>query len=312
MASASSGQSGATKKPNSLLKKISQNGIPLLHTLSGSNKKSPSDRRRDGDTDAGHDLAGKLGAASAPANEGSGDERFVMRRMSRAFSRALEVGGSVADEFGDLLDLAGSTTTAPVKGQVARSISSPPLKQMQRTEGDGLDFYSDTRTIKEGILLQEPDEVKENADKQNAKDIGFVEQRALQETARRSTTEGGELVQISTRGGLPMSPREVIFKDKMAFFLGVFNVVLTAWWIGAYPKTYHYLWGAKALTLFPLRWLSYRKKRWHYLMFEYCYVANGIGLYHCFFAPKSPVLHKITFSMGAGPLLCSILAMRNR
>jgi hypothetical protein len=103
----------------------------------------------------------------------------------------------------------------------------------------------------------------------------------------------------------------VVLLDKIAFFLGVWNVALSAYWVGAAPHTFHHYWLAKCLLLFTFRFFSYRRKGHHWLMLEFCYLGNLAGLYFAFLAPASAAARRVAFGVSAGPLMFSILAMRN-
>lgn len=108
-----------------------------------------------------------------------------------------------------------------------------------------------------------------------------------------------------------LNPDRIMLRDKIVFFVGVVNVALIAYWCGASPGTYYHFWAFKCATLFPMRWWSYKKKGWHYLMLELCYFGNLIGIAHLYYFRNSIFLRKMAFAYGAGPLMCSILAMRN-
>lgn len=49
----------------------------------------------------------------------------------------------------------------------------------------------------------------------------------------------------------------------------------------------------------------------HYLMLELCYFGNLLGIAHVYWYTKSMVMRKLFFAYGSGPLMWSILAMRN-
>jgi hypothetical protein len=108
-----------------------------------------------------------------------------------------------------------------------------------------------------------------------------------------------------------MEPQKVPFRDCVLFTLGVTNVALTAYIIGRWPHSYYHYWALKSVILFTLRYFSYKKKGLHYMMFELCYAAGFLGMAHAYFYQQSPVVRKAAFSMMAGPLQWSILAMRN-
>jgi hypothetical protein len=108
-----------------------------------------------------------------------------------------------------------------------------------------------------------------------------------------------------------LDPSRIIFRDKVVFFIGVLNVALIAFWIGAQPGTYYHFWTAKCAVLFPLRWWSYKQRNMHYMLLELCYFGNFIGIAQAYMYPYSPLLRKLSFAFAAGPLMFSILAMRN-
>ena len=125
-------------------------------------------------------------------------------------------------------------------------------------------------------------------------------------------------------------------RDEVAFFFGVVNVGLTAFWVGRSPETYYVYWTIKSALLFTWRFFSYRwvlistdvrsprlshsrhaprslarKKSLQWLMLELCYFGNILGLYHVWFTPTSIAQRHLAFAFAAGPLMFSIAAMRN-
>lgn len=86
---------------------------------------------------------------------------------------------------------------------------------------------------------------------------------------------------------------------------------LVAFWLGASPSTYQYCWLIKCLTLFTMRWFSYRSRGLHYMMLEFCYAGNILAALQIFWVPSSPLLRRLAFAHMAGPLMWSIVAMRN-
>ena len=105
--------------------------------------------------------------------------------------------------------------------------------------------------------------------------------------------------------------KSVMKRDTIAFFLGVVNVALIGFWMGKSPETYYHYWAFKSLVLFSWRWYTYRQKGWQYLMFELCYFGNFLGMIHVYFFPRVMLMRKLSFAVCAGPLMWSIMAMRN-
>ena len=69
---------------------------------------------------------------------------------------------------------------------------------------------------------------------------------------------------------------------------------LSAYWLGWSPTTFYRIYTAQAFVLFTLRWALYRIKKWHYYLFDFCYVANVLLLLHLWVFPHSAFLHKVT------------------
>lgn len=103
----------------------------------------------------------------------------------------------------------------------------------------------------------------------------------------------------------------VVLVDRLSFVLGVLDVALTAFWLGADPGSYQWFWLVKSVALFTLRYFSYRRRGLHYMMFEFCYAGNLLAAAHFFLAPHAAVLRRLAFAHMAGPLMWSIVAMRN-
>lgn len=132
--------------------------------------------------------------------------------------------------------------------------------------------------------LQEADEKEAEAQ------IEATLEPKLTETA----SQAGKRYEMTEKMGEGfLHPESIMFRDKVVFFVGVVNVVLIALWIGASPGTYYHFWTFKCATLFPLRWWSYKKRGWHYLMLELCYFGNLVGIAHVYFFPYSILLRKV-------------------
>jgi hypothetical protein len=184
------------------------------------------------------------------------DRRALLRKLSNVgsyVSRSLQEGGD-----GELL-----------ARKVSRAFTNAAddFQIFANDVGDFLDLP--------GAVNQAQEEFSEQEERGKV----AASKPALVEPSTPSTSQGvpsrPAIARTESTGKLRHLDK-AIFRDKAAFFIGVFDVVLTAWWIGASPSSYYHLWTFKCATLFPLRWLLYKRKGWHYLMFEYCYVANFV------------------------------------
>ena len=88
---------------------------------------------------------------------------------------------------------------------------------------------------------------------------------------------------------------------------------MSAYWLGWSPNTFYRIYTAEAFVLFTLRWALYRIKKWHYYLFDFCYVANVLLLIHLWVFPHSAYLHKVTpwISMHVHLLYAHMLAISN-
>lgn len=88
--------------------------------------------------------------------------------------------------------------------------------------------------------------------------------------------------------------------QRISFTVGCVNLWTTAYVLGAVP-TQFYLWHApKAVVLITARWLDFKKNGQHYLLYDFCYWANGLLLLYLFVLPKSALLFQIVFLCANG------------
>lgn len=70
----------------------------------------------------------------------------------------------------------------------------------------------------------------------------------------------------------------VSLKDKLAFFFGVMNVVTCCLLLGFAPDWIPALYSTQACLFLPYRVYSYKKKAYHYFLFDLCYAINALCL----------------------------------
>lgn len=100
---------------------------------------------------------------------------------------------------------------------------------------------------------------------------------------------------------------ELKLQDKSSFTLGVLNVCITCYLMGAAPE-YFYLWHTpKAVMLIGLRWYTFKQTSQHYLLYDFCYWANFLGLAYLWLWPTSHELFQVFFIVANGPLAWSVL-----
>jgi hypothetical protein len=105
--------------------------------------------------------------------------------------------------------------------------------------------------------------------------------------------------------------KRVVLRDKIAFVLGVFHIMASAFWLGYSPATFYKLYTVKALLLLTLRLCLYRRDKMHYYLLDFCYYANALMLFQSWALPEACGLQKVLFAFSMGPLAWSIVLFRN-
>eukprot|EP00282_Hemiselmis_andersenii_P014290 CAMPEP_0114137926 /NCGR_PEP_ID=MMETSP0043_2-20121206/16033_1 /TAXON_ID=464988 /ORGANISM="Hemiselmis andersenii, Strain CCMP644" /LENGTH=364 /DNA_ID=CAMNT_0001231829 /DNA_START=73 /DNA_END=1167 /DNA_ORIENTATION=+ len=97
-------------------------------------------------------------------------------------------------------------------------------------------------------------------------------------------------------------------KDKMVFTAAAFNIAFTCFLFGRYPEHF-WMWHVpKFVVLTTLRWITFKGEGKHYLLYDFCYWANGLCAFYTLYMPTSPVVFQVLFLVANGPLAWSILA----
>ena len=98
--------------------------------------------------------------------------------------------------------------------------------------------------------------------------------------------------------------------DKLTFTVSAFNIGMTCYWLGKWPETF-YLWHIpKVLILTSVRFYLFKGEGKHYLLYDFCYWANGLSIYYTLFCPADPICFQVLFVVANGPLAWSILAFQ--
>lgn len=89
------------------------------------------------------------------------------------------------------------------------------------------------------------------------------------------------------------------------------SIVLSSFLFGAYPTIFCYVHGLKTFVYLFLRFFSFKQKKFHYYMCDFCYFVNFFSIYVSFFN-SSLILQKILFAVANGPLAISVIIFRNK
>ena len=97
---------------------------------------------------------------------------------------------------------------------------------------------------------------------------------------------------------------------RVAMTAGIVGACVHAAVAAASPAAYAPLFTATSLTLMSARWLAFREDGKHYLLFEFCYIANLAALYYVWVAPGDASLFQAVFAAANGPLALAVLTLQ--
>ncbi|KAJ3185034.1 hypothetical protein HDU87_002600 [Geranomyces variabilis] len=100
-------------------------------------------------------------------------------------------------------------------------------------------------------------------------------------------------------------------RDKAAFVIGVTNMWVTSLLLGMAPRSLPAFYLCKIVVLLTTRLVVYRRKRFHYFMFDMCYYVNALLVLLILFPGSHPNLFCATWGLANGPVLVAIAAWRN-
>ena len=129
------------------------------------------------------------------------------------------------------------------------------------------------------------------------------------------------------------SAKVVRTREKVSFFFGVMSLLATSLLFGLAPQyvlfTYHekgpfpegvihelYRWlhvayTVQALYLLPLRAYQYKKRAWHYFLFDLCYYTTILNFIWIWLLPSSAFLWIACYCLSMGSLASAVITWRN-
>ncbi|RXW16000.1 hypothetical protein EST38_g9857 [Candolleomyces aberdarensis] len=107
------------------------------------------------------------------------------------------------------------------------------------------------------------------------------------------------------------SAQVVRTREKVSFFFGVMNLLFTALIIGLAPQWVHISYTVQGLYLLPLRYYQYKKRAWHYFLFDLCYYVTILNFIYFWFFPGSSFLFIACYCLSHGSLASAVITWRN-
>ncbi|KAF7980903.1 hypothetical protein HWV62_36093 [Athelia sp. TMB] len=116
---------------------------------------------------------------------------------------------------------------------------------------------------------------------------------------------------ITTLQATWQSAKVVRTREKISFFSGVMSLLITALLFGMAPQWIHVSYTLQGLYLLPLRAYTYKKRSWHYFLFDLCYYVTILNFIYIWFFPQSAALFVACYCLSHGSLASAVITWRN-
>ncbi|KAF7331769.1 hypothetical protein MKEN_00056800 [Mycena kentingensis (nom. inval.)] len=107
------------------------------------------------------------------------------------------------------------------------------------------------------------------------------------------------------------SAKVVRTREKVSFFFGVMFLVLSALLFGLAPQYIHIAYSLFGIILLPYRAYTYKKKAWHYFLFDLCYYVTILNFIYLWILPGNSALFVACYCLSHGSLASAVITWRN-
>ncbi|KAJ7688373.1 hypothetical protein B0H17DRAFT_938424 [Mycena rosella] len=107
------------------------------------------------------------------------------------------------------------------------------------------------------------------------------------------------------------SAKVVRNREKVSFFFGVMSLLFSALIFGLAPQWVHISYTVHAAYHLPLRAYRYKKRAWHYFLFDLCYYVTILNFIYIWLLPGSPALFVACYCLSHGSLASAVITWRN-
>ncbi|GAA5909656.1 hypothetical protein JCM6882_008456 [Rhodosporidiobolus microsporus] len=105
--------------------------------------------------------------------------------------------------------------------------------------------------------------------------------------------------------------KTVRLRDKISFVCGVMNVLISALLLGFHPTWIPEWYSGQMVFYMPMRIFTYKRKMYHYFLFDLCYFVNILTLSYLWLFPSSVILFEACWGLTLGTLGAAIPLWRN-
>ncbi|KAI0771965.1 hypothetical protein BD413DRAFT_604100 [Trametes elegans] len=107
------------------------------------------------------------------------------------------------------------------------------------------------------------------------------------------------------------SAKVIRTREKVTFFMAVMTLLLTTLMFALAPEWIHIAYTVQIAYYLPLRVYMYKKRAWHYFLFDLCYYINVLDLIFIWAVPTSPALFVACYCLSLGSLASAVITWRN-
>ncbi|KAJ3568410.1 hypothetical protein NP233_g5731 [Leucocoprinus birnbaumii] len=107
------------------------------------------------------------------------------------------------------------------------------------------------------------------------------------------------------------SAKVVRTREKVSFFFGVMTLLFSALMFGMHPEWVHVAYTVMSLYLLPLRVIQYKRRAWHYFLFDLCYYVNILNFIYLWLLPSNAALFIACYCLSHGTLASAVITWRN-
>ncbi|RUS23328.1 hypothetical protein BC937DRAFT_87339 [Endogone sp. FLAS-F59071] len=156
--------------------------------------------------------------------------------------------------------------------------------------------------------------------KNGQKDLLFKSQELKTKTAQAWQSQRAQLERrrarlqirlLSLHSKITTDQKVVRIRDKISFVVGVGNACISPWMAAQYPEWIPHYYTLQALYLIPIRFFIYKRRSWHYFVYDLCYYVNLLTVLWLYVFPSSQWLFISLFCLTHGPIAWAIIAWRN-